>query len=142
MKHIGFNIPIYDYYVDWIFIESKEDTLPISKFLDKCRILGENKLDVINTIEKEKSNGASTYRNLDIKRFCIIIYECCDEKSFYKVINHEKRHLIDRIMEHCGILDIESPACLDGYITEVLYSKGCFSYKHKEKTNEKESKAK
>lgn len=35
--------------------------------------------------------------------------------------NHEKRHIEDRVLEYCGITDIEASAYLAGYISKFMY---------------------
>lgn len=37
------------------------------------------------------------------------------------VVNHEKRHIEDRILQHCGIDDIEAAAYLAGYLSKFIY---------------------
>jgi hypothetical protein len=124
MKHITFKIPIYDYTVDWVNIDNKEDYKYIDKIANRYKIEKDYKEAIINNIKTEQIDGGETYRNLESRRFFILIYECKNKSIQFNIINHEKRHLVDRIMEHCDINDIEASAYLDGYISALLYNKG------------------
>ena len=52
----------------------------------------------------------------------VIVYKCENEAKLHKVINHEKNHVVNIIMEWANIHDIEASAFLDGYISEKLFS--------------------
>lgn len=66
-------------------------------------------------------NGGSTFRNLDMKQFLVIIHPCKNEQTRRMVVNHEKRHIEDRILQHCAIDDIEAAAYLAGYLSKFIY---------------------
>ena len=77
--------------------------------------------DVGKDIENECMNGGDTFRNLDMKSFLVIIYPCKDEETRRSVVGHEKRHVEDRLLQHCFVNDIEASGYLAGYLSRYIY---------------------
>lgn len=121
MKKIEFNIPIYDFDVTILEIESKEDKDEVNTILSNFIINKESINEVLSYIEDGSMNGGDTFRNLLHKKFIVILYPCKDIETRREVINHEKRHIEDRILKHCGISDIEASAYLAGYISKFMH---------------------
>ena len=66
-------------------------------------------------------NGGSTYRNMDLAKILVIIYPCKNIEQRREVVNHEKRHIEDRLLKYLGIDDIEASAYLAGYLSRFIY---------------------
>lgn len=121
MKKIKVKIPMYDYDVTWVEIESVQDKEKVFQEMKNLKCNKEGMDDVIDNIEKECMNGGSTFRNLDMKQFLVIIHPCKNEEMRRCVVNHEKRHIEDRLLQHCGVDDIEAAAYLAGYLSKYIY---------------------
>lgn len=129
MIHIRFKIPIYNFSVDFAIIENSNDKIEIKKYLKSFGVTQNDMEYVIDNVEKSRVNGGSTFRRLGEKKFFIIIYECTDFCKYTNIVNHEKRHMVDLLIDYCGINDKESSAYLDGYISEFLCKKGILNHK-------------
>ena len=112
---------MYDFQLIFIEIESPKDEDGISKYLNEVKIAKEDVESIKKEIRNNATNGADTWRNTDIKKILVIIFKCDNATKRRNIINHEKRHVVDRIMEWANIKDIETPAFLDGYISEFMY---------------------
>lgn len=124
MKKAEFKIPIYDFDVTIIEIESKEDKSEVNTILSNLIPNKANKEsidEVLGYIEDGSMNGGDTFRNMLYRKFVVVLYPCKDTETRREVINHEKRHIEDRVLEYCGISDIEASAYLAGYISKFMY---------------------
>lgn len=121
MKKIEFKIPIYDFDVTILEIESKEDKAEANTILSSVIPNKESIDEVLSYIEDGSMNGGDTFRNMLYKTFIVVLYPFKDIETRREVINHEKRHIEDRILEYCGISDIEASAYLAGYISRFMY---------------------
>lgn len=121
MKKIKVKIPMYDYDVTWLEIENVQDKDKAFQEMKNLKCNKEDMDEVVENIERECMNGGSTFRNLDMKQFLVIIHPCKNEQARRMVVNHEKRHIEDRILQHCEIDDIEAAAYLAGYLSKFIY---------------------
>jgi len=121
MKSRTFNIPLYDYKVTLVEIESRKDVMGVIGILKKNDIPNDAIGEEINFINSDKHNGGNIYRNLNKKKFLIILYRMTSASKRLEVLGHEKRHIEDRLAEHCGIDDIEAMGYLAGYLTKKLF---------------------
>ena len=121
MKVKKIKVPMYDFNVTYIEIESKEDANTIPKYFKPIKVEEEDACSILETIKEEGKNGGSTFRNFELKEFLIIIYEADNEANLKNVKAHELRHLTDRILEWANIKDNEAAAFLQGYLFEKLY---------------------
>ena len=115
MKKHNFNVPLYDYDVTLIQVESNEDKSSVVSFLKKAK-LDEYIKGCEEYIDKGYSDGAETYYNRSIKKIICVFYLLTNEESCENVYSHEKRHIEDRILEHCSVNDIEASAYLAGFL--------------------------
>lgn len=121
MKKIEFNIPIYNFDVTIIEVESKEDKDQVKSIMEDFKISSEQIKETCDYIEQESMNGGDTYRNLPLRKFLVIIYPCKNIDVRREVINHEKRHIEDRMLNYLSIDDIEAAAYLAGYLSIYMY---------------------
>jgi hypothetical protein len=121
MKSKTFNIPIYDYKVTLVEIESREDVNNIVEVLKKNGLSKEDINEEISYVSTGKYNGGNVYRNFKKKKFLIILYRMTSVSKRIEVLGHEKRHIEDRLAEHCGINDIEAMGYLAGYSPKKLF---------------------
>ena len=121
MKIKNIKIPIYDFTITILEVENSNDSEIIGKKLRKFGVDADEINEIEDNIKNNYINGGFAYRDFSMKQFCIMIYKCENTVWRRNVINHEKRHIVDRIMEWAHIKDIESPAYLDGYISKYMY---------------------
>ena len=121
MKKTEFNIPIYDFDVTILEVESKEDKAEVNTILSNFIPDRESIDKVLGYIEDGSMNGGDTFRNMLYKKFVVVLYPFKDIETRREIISHEKRHIEDRLLEYCGISDIEASAYLAGYISKFMY---------------------
>lgn len=114
------NVPIYNFLIEIIELYEDDDKSAILDVLKSHQMSEEDIQSVVTNIEK-KCDGADTFRNLIERKFLMIIYHCQSIEKRREIINHEKRHIEDRILEYCGIDDIESAGYLAGYLSKFIY---------------------
>lgn len=121
MKKKTFNIPIYDYEVTLIEVERKNDKEQVVEemTLFDCNI--EDIREMERYIDLAYIDGGDTFRNMGKKKFLVILLPCEDEETRRGIINHEKRHVEDRLLEWVGINDSEASAYLAGYLSRYMY---------------------
>lgn len=120
MRRIDFNVPIYDWNIvicTTYDISCKE---ALSSLADEfCLPDKEELLSLLN----QGHNGGRTYSKTSSRTIVIILFSWTDEEWFVKTINHEKRHIVDDIVEWHNLEGKEAPAYLDGYISAEIYKR-------------------
>lgn len=119
MRLFKFKIPIYMWNVTVLIVESNNDLEELSKFTAKYNL--PDKEELINLAKNDAKDGGRTYTKRNSRNFVIIIFPHNTKEGFVRTINHEKRHVIDDILEWHNIKDKEAAAYLDGYVSEELY---------------------
>ena len=119
MRLVKFKIPIYMWDVTVFIVESKDDLQELSKFATKYDL--PDKEELINLAKNDAKEGGKTYTKRSSRNFVIILFPHNTKEGFVRTINHEKRHVIDDILEWHDIKDKEAAAYLDGYVSEELY---------------------
>ena len=121
MVKIDFKTPYFDYDVTLIQIEGSKDALEVCKYLTKNDINKEVVDDVKEKIVGGYVNGGETNWNTKTKRIICVFYEYLEDSAKANVYSHEKRHIEDRILQHCGVDDIETSGYFAGYLGEIFY---------------------
>lgn len=121
MRNIEFTVPLYGFKVTFLEIESESDKDDIVNILSKFDGLQEYIKDTISYIENGYVDGGDTFSSQALKEIVVIVYPCKCEESRRRVINHEKRHVEDKILRYCNINDDEAAAYLAGYLSAFLY---------------------
>lgn len=121
MRRIDFNVPIYDWHLSVVTVYDKFDINAVQELFNELGIVDDDALD---NVQEERFNGGETYVNAYKRCGLILIYKFDYIGTFHNVLNHEKRHLVDRIGNAHLIRDEkEAIAYLDGYISEQIYTK-------------------
>lgn len=116
MRTKKIHIPIYEYDVFMYQIEDVEDADAITRVLKKFNIV-ELIEEVTTNIVDEVEGGAITCFNAGAK-IAVCIFYTCDDPVFYEAtLDHEKRHVVDDILDHCRVNDKEAAAYLSGWLT-------------------------
>ena len=121
MVKIDFKTPYYDYNVTLIQVESDKDADAVCKYLAKEKMGGEYIDEIKECITEGYRNGGETNWNSRTKRIIGLFYEFLSDKDRANVYAHEKRHIEDRILQHCKVEDIEASAYLAGFLGERFY---------------------
>lgn len=111
-----FSIPIFDFDVQLLQIEMPQDS---TQFREEAARFGMEEEDIEEEcarIERDAKDGGNTYRNGKFKRFLVVFYNMTSVEEREQVWAHEKRHIEDRIMQFCGIDDIETAGYIAGYL--------------------------
>ena len=121
MIKLKFNIPLYDFDVTLLQIESKGDKEDVVKFMKGIKCQEQFITGVTDYIEKGAINGGETYRNFDLRKILVIFCPMKNESTRAEVYSHEKRHIEDRVMQHASVDDIESAGLLAGFLGRKFY---------------------
>ena len=120
MKVRRIKIPIFKYNITLIEIEDYYDYKIIGKELKRFHIPKETFDEIINNT-RNSLGGAITLNNKYALQIIVVIYKQCNEITRFGTINHEKRHVVDDIVNNLGIKDSETAAYLDGYISTRIF---------------------
>ena len=121
MKVIKFRIPIYDWDVTFVEKITKKDIPQLKKILKASSNDKEEIEETIVSVEEGYTNGAEHYYNLGRKFSTVILYRMTSAKQRRNAIAHELRHVLDRLLQHCAIKDIETAGYIAGYLAEKIY---------------------
>lgn len=121
MVRIDFKTPYYDYNITLIQVESDKDADAVCKFLLKEGINKDVVSDVKEQIQGDYVNGGETNWNARTKRVICVFYEYLNEVDRVNIYSHEKRHIEDRILQHCKVDDIEASAYFAGWLGTKFY---------------------
>ena len=116
MRTNKIHVPIYEYDVFMYQIEDVEDADAITRVLKKLdaqEIIEE----VTSNITDEVQGGAITCFNAGRKIALCVFYPESDATYYEMTLDHEKRHVVDDILEHCNVNDKEAAAYLSGWLT-------------------------
>lgn len=121
MVKYNFDVQIYGFKIEVAELSFDDSKDKIVEVLEENKLEKEDIEEIVKKIDRESYNGADTFANFSEKRFLIIVYPCKTSEDRREIINHEKRHVEDRILEHCGINDIEAAGYLAGFLSKYLY---------------------
>ena len=121
MKKSVINIPIYGFKLTYIQIEGKEEAKDIKSVLTRLKISKKDIDRVYDNIVRAAVNGGETYILPRKREMLVLIYEHDSEKARRNTVNHELRHVVDRIMEWGSINDTEAAAFLQGWLSVKIY---------------------
>lgn len=116
MRTNKIHVPIYEYDVFMYQIEDVEDADAITRVLKKFKI--DDVIEEVTTnITDEAEGGAITCFNPGEKTAVCVFYPESDATYYEMTLDHEKRHVVDDILEHCNVNDKEAAAYLSGWLT-------------------------
>ena len=122
MRQIQFRVPIYEWNVTVITLYGRKDIKTISEFMKVKDFSPEEIKSTTDELISDNVGGGRAYTSYDKKEAIIIIFPYENDASFYSTLNHEKRHLIDDILEFHGINDKEAAAHLDGFVSTIIFN--------------------
>lgn len=118
MRRIDFKVPIYDWDITIITIYNEFCKEQVSELIDEFELPDR---DELLQLVGEGFNGGRTYAKTSSREIVVILFPWTSEIQFEKSLNHEKRHIIDDIVEWHNLEGKEAPAYLDGYISGEIY---------------------
>lgn len=119
MRITTFQIPLYEVDVTLIQLESTDDVSTenvLNQLLTKENVPSESIEKIFEYIDRGFHDGGDTFTCMSSRKALVLFYKMTNETDYYKVYDHEKRHLTDRILEYFGIDDHESAAMLAGFL--------------------------
>jgi hypothetical protein len=121
MRYKKIKVPVYDWQILYIRIESKEDIKEFNKVVKNFGFNSEIdfELDKDNITNDKFDGGCCTY-NDGYKKMVIVVYRCENFNELMSVLFHECDHAVWNILEHCNVNDKEARAYLSGYIGTQL----------------------
>lgn len=111
------HIPIYEYDVFLVQVEDVEDADAITRTLKKYNLGVDIMTEIVDNITNEVEGGGITCFHAGYKTAVTVLYPCADADFYDATLDHEKRHIVDDILEHCGVNDKEAAAYLSGWLT-------------------------
>lgn len=116
MRTKKIHIPIYEFDVFMYQIEDVEDADAITRVLKKFKIFDVIE-EIMTNIIAEVEGGAITCFNPGAKEAVCVFYPDPNATYYEMTRDHEKRHIVDYILEHCNVNDKEAAAYLSGWLT-------------------------
>lgn len=117
MKKIKFAVPIYDINVTLVQVESPCDADEVKVCCEEIGLAHEDKEAILEFVKQDKCDGGDTWRNFAKGQMLVIFYRMTNSKVKTNRYGHEKRHVEDRILQWCGVDDIEAAAYLAGFLS-------------------------
>ena len=118
MKKLKFAVPLYEVNITLVQVEGAEDADAVRECCEDIGLLAEDTNTVVNIVKSDKHDGADTFRNFDKGQMLVIFYLMSNGRVKKNRYGHEKRHVEDRILQWCGVDDIEAAAYLAGFLSE------------------------
>ena len=121
MRRVNFKVPIYDWNITVVTLYGPSDAEEFSAALKEIDADVHAAAETIEALKNGCKNGGDFWCDKGVRVGLIDVFPWTNKGNLYKTLNHEKRHLIDRILEHAGVHDIEAAAYLDGYVSAQIF---------------------
>lgn len=115
------DVSMYNFRVDLIEIEGKNDVPSLLRLFKSVKLNVDLVEEVIESIKDGDVDGGWTFCNFGIKRVLVVLLPMRSVDKRREVLSHEKRHVEDDILRHCGIDDSEAAGYLAGYLGKFMY---------------------
>ena len=121
MKKKIIKVPIYDFTITFVEVEKEDDKCAISKLMLSHELPKELIDEVKDKIEKGCIDGGLTTTRPSSHEIFVLLYKSSNETKRRNVVNHEKRHVEDDILEITKVEGQEASAYLAGFLSEHIY---------------------
>ena len=118
MRKMKFAVPLYDIDVTLVQVESPNDADNVKVCCEEIGLSSEDMDATLDFVKQDKCDGGDVWRNFDKGQMLVIFYRMTDGRVKRNRYGHEKRHVEDRILQWCGVDDIEAAAYLAGFLSE------------------------
>lgn len=116
MRTKKIHIPIYEFDVFLIQLEDVEDADAITRELKKFKLV-EMIQETVENLTDEVIEGGYTCFNGAAKEAVVVLYPTEHAEIYESTLDHEKRHVVDNILNWVGVHDYEAAAHLSGWLT-------------------------
>ena len=121
MQTLEFTVPLYEIDVTLVQVEKPDDWGDVEMLCDTFGLDEEMTKAVAEHVSNNHKNGGDTFRNFEKGKMLVIFYRMDSDKVRANRYSHEKRHIEDRILQWCGVDNIEASAYLAGFLGEQFY---------------------
>ena len=123
MRRIDFQVPIYDWKVSVVTILNEHCYNDLRSLLDEFDVEDSMKTAILKEVKAGSFNGGKTLTRRGMREVVVILFPWKTELDFIRTLNHEKRHVIDDIVEWHNLTCHESTAYLDGFVSEEIFKR-------------------
>ena len=123
MRRIDFQVPIYDWKVSVVTILNEHCYNDLRSLLDEFDVEDSMKTAILKEVKAGSFNGGKTLTRKGTREVVVILFPWKTELDFIRTLNHEKRHVIDDIVEWHNLTCHESTAYLDGFVSEEIFKR-------------------
>lgn len=116
MRTKKIHVPIYEFDVTLYQLEDIEDLDNITKALRKID-LEEIIPEITENMTNEVLEGGITCFNGGARLAVTVLYPTQNPVFYEATLDHEKRHIVDDVLEWTGVNDHEAAAYLSGWLT-------------------------
>lgn len=116
MRTKKIHIPIYEFDVIMYQLEDVNDVGSIAKALKRLNIT-EMIQEVTDNLTDEVIEGGFTCFNGPAKLAVVVLYPTEYGEMYESTLDHEKRHVVDHVLDWVGVHDYEAAAYLSGWLT-------------------------
>lgn len=111
------HIQLFD--INLLYLEMEEGDKPelAMRYIKKFNLNANDEDEIYNNLNFSTDGGEFIYNFVRNPAILILIYPT--EKRT-KIVSHEIRHAVDKMIKHYNINDVETPAYLTGVLSEFL----------------------
>jgi hypothetical protein len=120
MKANKFWVPMFEWTVTVLEVESTKDYKLIDKILKKSGVHEESRERVKDDIIQKRVNGGDHFYSIGSKWSIVVLGAFTSDKQRNHILCHEKRHVEDRILDTYNMRDIEAAGMLAGYLGKKM----------------------
>ena len=113
-----FDVPLYDWNITFLKIETKEDIPELIAWAELFQ--AEFQGNIYESFDSTK-NAGMTYIDRTAQKLLIVIFPATSPEELLSTIGHEKRHAEDFILEESGVYDKEAAGYLAGFLTKQMF---------------------
>lgn len=121
MRRVDFHIPIYDWDITIVTLYDSGCKQDLGKLIDEFNL--PLKEELFELLDSKSYDGGRTFSRKKSREEVVILFPWRSEEAFQNVLNHEKRHVIDDIVEWHDLKSPEAAAYLDGYVSKEIYKR-------------------
>lgn len=113
-----FDVPIYDWNITYLEVETKEDIPELIAWAELFQ--AEFQGNISESFDSTK-NAGMTYIDRTAQKLLIVIFPATSSEELLSTKGHEKRHAEDFILEESGVYDKEAAGYLAGFLTKEIF---------------------